>query len=246
MDRPTRRTAKPRLGGQGFRGCPAPPPTPFHFPPQLPEIFSPSRYRLLAHFLPPFSPLPLPSPYFLPPHLSSASSTPLPLFSSSSSLLLPLPPVPSPLPLFSWLHLGFAHTIWGSMWFLESRSGIPKSKFELAAPLCVRGLQTAPLLCPRCCAFGECGTGSHTDFRGPRERQRRAGSERGRKAASTAESGVSVAVRGKGGCNDQVASVKVQMKPRREESGWYSTLKIDGFLVFRGFTFPGRELGAWA
>lgn len=51
---------------------------------------------------------------------------------------------------------------------------------------------------------------------------------------------------GEGGCNDQVASIKVQMRPCREESGWYSTLKIDGgFLVFQGSTFPSRELGAW-
>lgn len=135
----------------------SPPPSTFHsnyqrllfpFPEQAPCTFSPSLFSLSSTL----------TPLYLSP-LSSIFPSPLPhpftLLSSSSSLLLPLPAVPSPLPLFFWLHPGFAHAIWGSMWFLDSRSGIPKSKFGLAAPLCVRGLQTAPLLCPRCCAFGD-------------------------------------------------------------------------------------------
>lgn len=153
----------------------APPllPTPFHFLPQLPEASFPFPVQAPSTFSPslisPSSTFTLLDLLFpSPPSFLLLFHTTCP---SSSSLLLPLPPVPSPLPLF-WPHLGFARTIWGSMWFLESRSGIPKSKFGLAAPLCVRALQTAPLLCPRCCALGGCGTGSHTDFRGPRERGR--------------------------------------------------------------------------
>lgn len=145
LDRPTRRRAKPRLRGQGLRGRPAPPsPIPFQsnyrrllfpFPVQAPCTFSPSLFS-------PSSTLTL--LYLFPPllHLSFASSTPLhpPLL-----LLVSSPPPPScPFPSSSGCTWVSAHTIWGTMWFLESRSGIPKSKFGLAAPL----------LCPRCCAFG--------------------------------------------------------------------------------------------
>ncbi|MEJ1281829.1 hypothetical protein NN561_012780 [Cricetulus griseus] len=58
---------------------------------------------------------------------------------------------------------GFSSHYPGQMWFLESRSGIPKSKFGLAALLCVRGLQTAYRLPRRGVGLLRGGAGGHTD-----------------------------------------------------------------------------------